>query len=197
MFGHVPPFYAFRHLSHRLPRHRLHLAQAPAKIPAAPPLAASLLVAEVGPSTCLLPLDSPLPEDAAEGETGQDLPPRAHATLRWSQNRKFRSAEAWRGRKAKSIVGEYDPSSLLCTTSFLTTAKACLPLPVVVVEGVRDSSAPRSRRVSAVGCAVHVHWYCPISRTHVDTNAHSGPNAVRASNRAHSWSKRTISVRQR
>ena len=81
-FGHVPHFCAFRHLSHRLPRHQLHLAQASAEIPAALPLAASLFPAQVGPGTCLLPLDSSSPEDAAEGETGQYLSPQALATLR-------------------------------------------------------------------------------------------------------------------
>ena len=95
----------------------------------------------------------------------------------------------------KKIVGEYDRSSLMCTTSFLTTAKACLLLPVVVVGDVRDSSATRSRRVPAVGYAVHGLTSYPISRTVVDTNAHSGPSAVQASKQAHSWSRRTVSVR--
>ena len=85
----------------------------------------------------------------------------------------------------------------MCTPSFLITAHACLLLPAVTVEGVGDSSATRSRRVPAVGCAVHGLTSYPISRTVVDTNAHSGPSAVQASNRAHPWSMRTVLVRQR
>ena len=95
----------------------------------------------------------------------------------------------------KKIVGEYDRSSLMCTPSFLITAHACLLLPAVVVGDVRDSSATRSRRVPAVGCAVHGLTSYPISRTVVDTNAHSGPSAVQASKQAHSWSTTTVSVR--